>query len=477
MRRSSRFAGRRIDAGAATALTLAVGAFALRLPRAFGDELWQDEVASARILREPTLGRVLGHVARTESTPPLWYVLGWATHHAGVPIVDVRLLSALCGAALVGLTVVLARRLVPLGPAAVAGVLVAVGGQFAFAGRELRSYVLLALLAVAFALLLDAAVRASTRPALVGLAAVVWAGALTHYFFLLTVAGGLAWLWLEPAARHTRRAATLAVASGLVLAAPWVPWALRQYRQDRYAWIGPFNGRVVANTALRMFTPLVQGEALAVAALLVAAFGVLRLARLSPTGRLVAALAVVPWLLAAVLWLAGVRIYAQRNLIEIGAFLALAAAAALAASPVRARAALLAAVAGAAVCSYTWLQLTPATPYAGIAATLVHEGWRPSDPVLVFGSPYALRSPLEWYLPSAPRLAVVRARGTTCHLMYVVAGREAARLLTDDLLHAHRVGTFLVARARLDDALRGRDASLLAARAARLRCARPAVSA
>ena len=439
-----RLAGRRIDV---TAAALGAATVVLRVPRALGEGLWQDEVASARILREPTLGRVLGHVARTESTPPLWYGLGWAVHQVGVGIVDVRLLSALFDGVFVALVVVLARRVVPPVPAVLAGVLVALGGNFAFAGRELRAYMLLALLAIAFALLLD---RRRPGPAL---AVVVWAGALTHYFFLFTVLAGLAWVWLEPTARRVRLRATAWIAVGLAAAAPWLPWALRQYRQDRYAWIGPFDGRVVAGTALRLFTPLIQVEALVVAAVLLAAAGALRLAR-PPTGRLVAALAFGPWLLATVLWASGVRIYAQRNLIEIGAFLAIAAAAAL-----RGRLPV-AVLAAAALCSYGWLQLQPQVPYAGIASTLVAEGWRPSDPVLVFGSPYMLRSPLEWYLPRNPRLAIVRGPDR-CRESYVVAGSRRARMLADDLAHPRRVGTFVVARAHLDETVR--DSSLLAA--------------
>lgn len=404
---------------------------------------------------------MLGHVARTESTPPLWYVLGWLTHRAGVGIVDVRLLSALFGGMLAALVVVLARRVMPLGPSLLAGVLVTLGGHFALDGRELRAYMLLALLSVAFALLLDRYVRVGSGG--VALAAVVCAGALTHYFFVFTALSGAAWAWLDPAAR---RRAVLWIAAGLAGAAPWLPWALRQYHQDRYAWIGPFDGRVVANTALRLFTPFGHVEVLALAAAAAAVLGCLRLARPSPTGRLVAVLALGPWLVAAALWLAGVRVYAQRNLVEIGAFLAIAAAALVAK-----RAPVLVAVGAAAVCSYAVLQFQPQVPYAGIASTLVAEGWRPADPVLVFGSPYALRSPLEWYLPRGPRLAVERI-SNRCRDVYVVAGTRAVHLLADDLSHAHAVGGFVVARTRLDEAFAGGQASLLATPTAR--CAIPA---
>jgi hypothetical protein len=50
---------------------VAGAAVVVRLPGAFAHALWQDEVASARILQQPTLGAALARVTRTESTPPL----------------------------------------------------------------------------------------------------------------------------------------------------------------------------------------------------------------------------------------------------------------------------------------------------------------------------------------------------------------------------------------------------------------------
>ena len=464
--RPLRFAGRRIDSTTVTAVAVGAAAVLLRLPR-LRDPFWQDEVASARILREPTVGRMLAHVVRTESTPPLWYALAWLTHQLGAPLQDVRGLSVAFGAALAGLTVVLARTVLPLAPSALAGVLVAVGGEFAAAGRELRAYALLALFSVVFALVLErAAARHARRPAL-ALVLVTAAGLLTHYFFVFTLVAGAMWLWLEPHARPERRRVTLALVSGAALAAPWLPFALRQYRQDRFSWIGSFDGKVVANTAFRLFTPLFHAEWVPAACLVLVLGGAARLAR-TPRGRLFAALALVPLAAAAVLWRSGIRVYAVRNMIEIGAFVAVCAAAALAALAPRARAVAVVALGAAAVAGFVWDQREPAAPYARIAAALVSEGWSPAQPVMVFGSPYAFRSPLEWYLPRTPDLTVVGVSRDDCRVGYVVAGRHAARGVADDVLDGRRVGSFLVARALLDD--RARDASLLAAPAARLRC-------
>src|SRR6476660_5434354 len=93
---------------------VALLAIAVRLPGVFTQALWQDEVASARIITEPTVPRLLGHVARTESTPPLWYLLGWLAHQAGAPTQDVRLLSVAAGAVLAAVVVDVAARVVTL---------------------------------------------------------------------------------------------------------------------------------------------------------------------------------------------------------------------------------------------------------------------------------------------------------------------------------------------------------------------------
>src|SRR5579871_708448 len=66
-------------------------AVALRLHGVWGQSLWEDEVASARVIHAPTLGAALAQIAKTESTPPFWYVLEWSLHRLGMPIVDGRL--------------------------------------------------------------------------------------------------------------------------------------------------------------------------------------------------------------------------------------------------------------------------------------------------------------------------------------------------------------------------------------------------
>ena len=177
----------------------------VRLPAALNHSLWGDEIASARVLVQPELSDVLLQVRLRESTPPGWYVLSWLVHRGGVPLQDLRLLSVLASALLAALVVVDADRLMPLWAAALAGLAVALGFQFVAHGTEMRAYALFALLAVLFAVALEAAASEPTRRRLLLFGACVAAGMLTHYFFFLTLVTGIAWLWSTPWPRLSRR--------------------------------------------------------------------------------------------------------------------------------------------------------------------------------------------------------------------------------------------------------------------------------
>jgi uncharacterized membrane protein len=425
---------------AVASLAVGVLAAAVRIPRVWSDSLWQDEVASARILREPTFASVLHRVARTESTPPLWYALGWLLHAAGTPIVDVRLVSVAAGAATAALVVMLARRVLPLRLAVVAGLLAALGHEFLVHGHELRAYALLTLLSAVFALLLARTTAPLRRRDLVALAACTAAGLLTHYFFCFTVAAGLAWIVLEPSLRGRRRAPLAAVAAGMAVTLPWLPDALTQYHQDRFWWIGRFRLRPVVDTPLRLFTPAIRPIPLLVVCGVVFAtlcvFGAIRLARTSAVGRLFVALGLGPLLLAALVWAAGVRIFALRNLVEIGPFVAVLAAASVAYLPQRARLTAAVAVATALAAGFFTFGTKPdAVPFGNIARVLVREGWGRRDPIAVFGGQngfFSFRSPLEWYLPRQPELTLGRTTATPCDTVFaVVHSRKRAQRLRE----------------------------------------------
>jgi hypothetical protein len=147
-----------------------------------------------------------------------------------------------------------------------------------------------------------------------------------------------------------------------------------------------------------------------------------------------------------VAWKAGIRIFSTRNLIAIGPFV-------LSASPrrsrrLRTRLALAAAL--AAVAGLVWAERVPATPYNRIAQALVAEGWRSNDPVALFGGFFSFRSPLEWYLPHDPPLALAQRQRAACRTVFVVVGpaRKHA-LMAEPRATRRRIGRYLVARLAL----------------------------
>jgi len=407
----------RVARAAGLAATVAV-AVAARLPQVFTVPFWEDEVASARILREPTLGTVIDRIGLTESTPPLWYALAWLVHLAGVPFREERLLSVAFGGLLAAAVVLLAERVVSRPAAFFAGAAVALGGEFVLHGHELRAYELVGLLACVFGLCLVRELERASRARELALAGCVAAGGSAHYFFVFLAAAALGWLWLDPAARTARLRATVAICGGGAVACVWVPLMLRQYGQNRFWFIGPFDARAVVAVPLRLFTTAGAGtlagrvcSALFLVVLAIGAAGLIR----SPIGRIVTVLAVAPLLEAAAAWLAGANTFDVRNLIEIGPFVAILAAAAIPRRvTVPVGAAAIATLGGALILA------APGPAYDAIARTLVRDGWSPAAPIAVYGDPTLYRAPLEWYLPRQPSLGLSRPVSDRCARVFLV---------------------------------------------------------
>ncbi|HEY7732427.1 MAG TPA: glycosyltransferase family 39 protein [Gaiellaceae bacterium] len=437
------------------AVGMGVLAFAVRIEGALNFAFWQDEVGAAEAIVHRTPLGVARHVARIEGTPPMFYELGWAVHKLGLSPEHVRIVSALAGALLAGGLVVYARRLVPLWASALAGLLVALGYQFVFHGRELRSYELHALMCFALAVAALAFVGAPSRGRWLALAFVVAVGALTNYFFLLSVATVLLWLWVSQFAGRVRVRATWAVAAGLLPFVAWLPVMARQYgHRDVYSYISSFQLDEVLDTPWHLFAraapQAVVLRSIAPLLLLGAVLaGCVLLARRSDGGRLTALLAVVPMLIASLIWLAGPHIYTVRNLIGTGPFAAVALAAVVAS--VRLRVAALAAVAAASLMVYGYVRndrVRP-VPYDDVARALVAERWTPADVIVLDGNFYAFRGPIEWYLPGRPRLALGELRGHPCRRLFVVATEGSPWNTSRPALpleEARRVRGILVAR-------------------------------
>jgi putative flippase GtrA len=160
---------------------VAVGTF-LRFWHLGLQGLWWDEATSAWLLRGP-ITHVPGAVARTESTPPLYYLLAWCwTHLFGSGPVGLRSLSAVAGAATIPAAFAAGRSLATPRVGLIAAALVAVNPFLVWYSQEARSYALLALVSTV-SLWLFARARAwpsVSRHVVWGLSASL--ALFTHYF-------------------------------------------------------------------------------------------------------------------------------------------------------------------------------------------------------------------------------------------------------------------------------------------------------
>ncbi len=202
---------------------IVVAAAAVRFASLHAASYWLDEAYSVVALRG-SLGDVWHAVNTTESTPPLFYVLGWGwTQVFGTSEAGLRSLSALAGTALVPAVWLAGRELLDRRAALIAAALTATSPLLVWFSQEARAYELAVLLcALAFWQLARARRRA---PGALAWWAVFAALALTaHYitaFPLLAEAAVLLW-WRRD------RAAVLAVGAVGVAGLALVPLLVGQ---------------------------------------------------------------------------------------------------------------------------------------------------------------------------------------------------------------------------------------------------------
>jgi hypothetical protein len=438
----------------------------VNVPRAVAFPFWQDEVGSARVIAESGLVPMLRAVVNSENHPPGFYGLGWALHQLGVPIVWDRVISVLAAILLAGLVVLYAQRMLPLWAAGLAGLLAALGWEFWRHGWELRPYSLFALTCLVFVLALEWTAELPTTRRLALLAGATAVGSMTHFFFLFTVAAAVGWIWFLR--RRERRPVSLAIGLGLVPLLVWTPALAKQVEGGGYRANPDFDLGSVLDTYGAL---LYRGSLSLVPSLLVAGlvlFGSFRLWHLSDTGQLCALCAVVPLAAPALLWLAGPDIYLVKNLIGVAPFAVVAIAAALTALP---RPLAIAATASAALLAagaYLDSRGRIVPDYDLVATALVEQGWNDRDPIVVFGEPYQLLHPLDWYLPGN-RLELAVLTGRPCAHVYVVSlgGRGRALIVG---VPTTRVRRFAVGRIEYRPGLaaeaRRRHGHVLATRAA-----------
>ena len=239
-------AGRRghwLEGDLAPAAGLALLAAVVRLPTLAQQSFWLDEGYTARLLRM-SLGGMLRTIPKTESTPPVYYVLAWLwTRVFTQSEYGVRSLSALAGIATIPVAYAVARRLAGRRAAVLAGLLLAVAPLMVWFSQEARAYALATLLATLTLLCTVSYLEEQESRWLVGWSVCAALGLATHYFVAFVLAPEVVLLvW------RTRRDARLAAALGLVVvvALALLPLALAQRGTGHvdYIAVGSLSTRV-----------------------------------------------------------------------------------------------------------------------------------------------------------------------------------------------------------------------------------------
>jgi mannosyltransferase len=229
---------------------ITVLATALRLSTLGLQSFWYDEAFTPVHVLHPSLWATLRSVARTENSPPLWYLLEWADYRVlGDGVLALRLPSALAGIATVPVVWMIGRELAGRRVAVLAAALVALNPLFVWYSQEARVYSLFVLTVALAMLCFLRARRASTPGNLVAFALSASLALLTHYFAVFLVVPMALWLVLArgPDAGASRRAVLASVAAPAIVGAALLPLISAQGGHGTQ-WIGrwPLSERLQA---------------------------------------------------------------------------------------------------------------------------------------------------------------------------------------------------------------------------------------
>ncbi|MBS1882697.1 MAG: glycosyltransferase family 39 protein [Actinobacteria bacterium] len=202
------------------------------------------DLQSYRYDEAVTVGRVLHAnffdtftaVPRSESTPPLYYLLAWAwSKPFGTGEAWMRSLSALAGTASIAVVYLGAVALpLPRRAGLIAAAAVAVSPVLIWFSQDARAYALVFLLAALSFLFFARARRSGTRRDLGWWAAFSALALATHYFAGFLIAPEAVLLLLGRNRRGAALATLAIVATGVLLA----PIAIEQSEHDHAGWIG-----------------------------------------------------------------------------------------------------------------------------------------------------------------------------------------------------------------------------------------------
>jgi mannosyltransferase len=299
--------------------------------------IWLDEALTIEISGRhlPQLFSALRH----DGSPPLYYLLlhYWMAMF-GNGDVAVRALSGVLSVATLPLAYFAGRRVARVAASfghiephaelrtGVAALLLFATSPYAIRyGTEARMYCLVVFLALAFALVLARALEAPSRRRWAAVTVVTAALAYTHYWTLLMLASVACFLLLQARRRPTYRPLCLhalyAMLAAIVLFLPWAPNFIFQMLHTGTPWAPPVHAEVLLDTVFSWAGPASIGALLALVLLLMAFLGFsarpaddglhISMSGRVP-GRYLAAMWLVPLVLAYLTYALGGSAYAER---------------------------------------------------------------------------------------------------------------------------------------------------------------------
>jgi mannosyltransferase len=439
---------------------LTVCALALRLSQ-IDQSLVGDEVYTY----QDVVGRSLHAVVTTvhtggENSPPLFFVLAWASAKLGDPSIWIRLPSLLLGSATVPLVYGIGRRVSGQVAGLIAAGIIALAPFAVYYGIEARPYATMAFFVAASTLALLEAVASRSRLWWTLYCLSAAAAAYTHYTSVFVLAVQAVWsLWACRDRFRQPVAANIAIA---ILLVPWLP----HVRGKLLGVIGslyPLGVRRVVTDLLRPIPghpaaplsviPTVPGL-IAFAVCVIGGLGALwQRSRARTDGRSSSELALIVALTAAtpigllLYSLLVTDLWLPRGLSASMPAAAVLIGAALAAMP-RRLTVVAAVVCGVTLAAGTIRSFAPAYtrgPYRAIA-TYLDRVAGPRDPVGVvsFTGWPALRAQFHSAHPVTSSLPTVWRLTPSGHMAYVVLDNEIARLL--HIATPHPRGFRLIAR-------------------------------
>jgi hypothetical protein len=238
-----RYARARVDSAVAAVAALTLLGAVLRFTRLGHQGMWFDEANTAADLHYP-LGKMLGLLPQNETTPPLFYVVGWFWARVfGFGSAALRSLPAVCGVLAIPVAYATGAKLISRRAGVVVAALTACNPLLIWYSQEFRPYAPLVLLSGA-GLLAFLYAREDPTPRRLAIWAVASALALaTHYYALLLVVPEAVWLL----ALHPRRRALLFAVAGIAACGlALLPLAIAQNHTGNASWIAriPFVSRL-----------------------------------------------------------------------------------------------------------------------------------------------------------------------------------------------------------------------------------------